>query len=82
MLGIDHITTSYNNPRGNADMERFLRTFKEEVVWPNEFGYLDDAISAAKTFFRFYNEDYPHSAIGGQGPLEFERALNQMIDTA
>jgi putative transposase len=81
-LGINHITTSYNNPRGNADTERFLRTFKEEVVWPNEFEYLDDVISAAKTFFRFYNEDYPHSAIGEQSPLEFERALNQMIDAA
>ena len=31
-LGIEHITTSYNNPKGNADTERFMRTFKEEVV--------------------------------------------------
>jgi transposase InsO family protein len=59
-----------------------LSTNIGEVVWPNEFEHLDDAISAAKTFFRFYNKYYPHSAIGERSPLEFERMLNQMIEAA
>lgn len=75
-LGIAHVTTSYNNPKGNADTERFMRTFKEEVVWPNEFESLEEAIRAAESFFRFYNEDYPHSTIGEQSPIDFERTLN------
>lgn len=28
-LGINHTFTSYNNPKGNADTERFMRTLKE-----------------------------------------------------
>jgi len=76
-LGITHITTSYNNPKGNADTERFMRTFKEEAVWPNEFQSFEDALAAVKVFFRFYNEDYPHSTLDGRSPLDFEYSLNQ-----
>ena len=32
-LGIRQAFTSYSNPKGNADTERFLRTLKEELVW-------------------------------------------------
>jgi putative transposase len=31
-LGIKQIFTSYNNPKGNADTERVVRTIKEEVI--------------------------------------------------
>ncbi len=79
MLGITHVTTSYNNPKGNADTERFMRTFKEEVVWPNEFSSMEEAGAAVEAFFRFYNEDYPHSALNGLSPVDFE---NQLTRTA
>jgi putative transposase len=36
-MGIRHAFTSYNNPKGNADTERFLRTLKEELVWLHEW---------------------------------------------
>jgi len=39
-LGIEQIFTSYDNPKGNADTERMIRTIKEEVVWVNEFSSL------------------------------------------
>lgn len=29
--------TSYNNPKGNADTERFMRTLKEECLWLREW---------------------------------------------
>jgi transposase InsO family protein len=76
-LGIEHVTTSYNNPKGNADTERFLRTFKEEVVWPNEFETVESATAAAEAFFVFYNHDYPHSTLKGMSPIDFETSLNQ-----
>jgi len=81
-LGINHVTTSYNNPKGNADTERFMRTFKEEVVWPNEFASLEEATAAVETFFRFYNQDYPHSVLGGLSPIDFENSLNQTAEAA
>jgi len=81
-LGISHVTTSYNNPKGNADTERFMRTFKEEVVWPNEFDSLQEATKAVDVFFPFYNQDYPHSTIGEQSPIDFEQSLNQIPEAA
>jgi len=35
-LGIQQIFRSYDNPKGNADTERVMRTIKEEVLWLNE----------------------------------------------
>jgi putative transposase len=32
MLEIHQAFASYNNPRGNADTERFMRTLKEECL--------------------------------------------------
>ena len=36
-VGIRQTFTSYSNPKGNADTERFLRTLKEELVWLREW---------------------------------------------
>ena len=77
-LGVIHVTTSYNNPKGNADTERFMKTFKEEVVWPNEFESFAEAATAVEGFIRFYNYDYPHSALGERSPIDFEQSLNQI----
>jgi len=75
LLGIKHITTSYSNPKGNADTERFMRTFKEEIIYPNEFDSLEEAKKAVEGFITFYNQDYPHSAIGHLSPIDFEKQL-------
>ena len=32
-LDIEQIFTSFNNPKGNAETERFMRTLKEELLW-------------------------------------------------
>lgn len=36
-LGVRQIFTSFCNPKGNADTERFFRTLKEDLAWPREF---------------------------------------------
>jgi len=36
-LGIQQAFTAYNNPKGNADTERFMRTMKEECLWLQEW---------------------------------------------
>jgi len=75
-LEIKHITTSYSNPKGNAETERFFRTFKEEVVWANMFDKVEDAAKAVENFIMFYNNDYPHSALGNISPVDFIKKLN------
>jgi transposase InsO family protein len=54
-----------------------MRTFKEYVVWPNEFASLEKACAAVDNFFRFYNQDYPHSTLMGMSPIDFDTPLNQ-----
>lgn len=76
LLKINHVTTSYSNPKGNADTERFFRTFKEEVIYPNEFDSFEEAERAVKDFMKFYNEDYPHSSLNYLSPNDFEKQLN------
>ena len=75
LLGIKHITTSYSNPKGKADTERFIRTFKEEIIYPNEYDSLEEAKKAVVDFITFYNQDYPHSALGYLSPIDFEKQL-------
>ena len=75
-LGINHITTSYSNPKGNADTERVLKTFKEEVVWINVFDKVEDAIKAVESFITFYNNDYLHSTLGYISPIDFIKQHN------
>jgi len=75
LLGIKHITTSYSNPKGNANTERFMRTFKEEIIYPNVFDSLEEARKAVEDFITFYNQDYPHSSLGYLSPIDFEKQL-------
>lgn len=42
IVGINHSTTSYSNPKGNADTERFFRTFKEEIIWTGDYHKFDE----------------------------------------
>jgi len=76
-LGIDHVTTSYSNPKGNADTEQVFRTFKEDTIWPNEFDSYDEARAAVDEWVRFYNTEYPHSSLGELSPMEFEQQLER-----
>lgn len=71
ILGINHITTSYSNPKGNADTERFFRTFKEEIIWTRDYDKFDEAKKSVEDFIEFYNNDYPHSTLGYISPVDF-----------
>ncbi len=71
-LGIEQIFTSYNNPKGNADTERMMRTIKEEVLWLNEFETFEEAKEKINKWLSVdYNKLYVHSALGYRSPEEF-----------
>jgi len=69
-LEIEQIFTSYNNPKGNADTERMVRTLKEEAIWPYEFESYDAAHNMIKEKIDFYNSQWCHSALNLQSPNE------------
>jgi putative transposase len=72
-LEIRQAFTSYNNPKGHADTERFMRTLKEACLWLQEWTCPFTLISALETWIDDYNEHYLHSALGYKPPRQFER---------
>ena len=80
-LGVEQIFTSYDNPKGNADTERVIRTLKEDLLWPREWLAVEDLEQALAWWVHSYNEDYPHSAIGYQTPQQFESSFQLQPST-
>jgi transposase InsO family protein len=72
-LGIQQAFTSYNNPKGNADTERVIRTLKEECLWLQEWTCPFILASALEAGIANYNEHYLHSTLGYKPPRQFER---------
>jgi transposase InsO family protein len=78
VLGIEQVFTSYDNPKGNADTERLMRTIKEELLWLREFRSLEAAREAIAQWIALdYNQQYVHSALGYRSPLEFATRLRE-----
>ena len=74
LLGINQIFCSYDNPKGNADTERVIRTIKEEVLWLNDFGSFEEARATIGAWIgEDYNRLYVHSALGYRSPYEFRQ---------
>ena len=71
--GSDSVGTSYDNPKGNADTERMMRTIKEEVIWLNEFSSFEEARGGIGRWIEIdYNKLYVHSELGYMSPEEYE----------
>ena len=71
-LGIRQAFTSSNNPKGNADTERFLRTLKEALVWRHEWTSPAVFCDARERWIAGDNQGYLHSALGYRSPEAFE----------
>ena len=61
-------------PNQNAYIERFNRTFREEVLDRHLFACLDDVREAAYWWMLDYNEHRPHDSLGNLTPIEFRKA--------
>jgi transposase InsO family protein len=73
VLEIKQIFASYNNPKGNADTERVLRTIKEDFIWVREFSNPIEFTETFKNWIEAYNNDYPHSSLKYLTPCQFEK---------
>lgn len=73
LMGIKQVFTSYNNPKGNADTERLMRTFKEEYAWLKDWSSPFQFLKELELWVEHkYNALYPHSTLGGIPPSVFE----------
>lgn len=71
-LGVQQAFTSYNNPKGNADTERVIRTIKEECLWLQEWTSHHQLTAALESWIEYYNRQYLHSTLGYKAPQQFE----------
>jgi putative transposase len=60
-------------PNQNAYIERFKRTFREEVLNQNLFARLDDVREAAYCWMIEYNEERPHDSLGDLTPAKYRQ---------
>ena len=77
LMGINQAFTSYNNPKGNADTERMMRTMKEEVLWLNEYGSLDELKCDLTRWVYEYNHNYLHSSLKYKTPVQAQEQFYQ-----
>ncbi|WP_425513157.1 IS3 family transposase [Xanthomonas fragariae] len=73
-LEVNGVAINYiqpGKPNQNAFIERFNRTFREEVLDQHLFTRLDDIREATHWWMIDYNEERPHDALGGLTPTEY-----------
>jgi len=71
-LEVQQAFTSYNNPKGNADTERMIRTMKEELFWLREWENERELRLELNKWVDYYNRSYLHSAHGYRSPIQAE----------
>lgn len=54
----------------NIAIERFWRTLKQDEVYLRDYESLPEARHYIREYIRKYNEERPHSSIGGRTPQE------------
>ncbi len=68
---ITHIPIQKGKPTQNGFIERFNRTFREDVLDANIFENIGQVRELSEQWKDDYNEKHPHSSLGNMSPNEF-----------
>ena len=60
-------------PAQNGFIERFNRTFREDILDMNWFGSLQEVKSITKDWLKSYNLERPHESLAGLSPVLFAK---------
>ena len=70
-----HVTINHiqpGKPAQNGYIERFNRTYREDVLDQFWFDDLDEVRSITENWMMMYNGQRPHSSLGDKTPWEFK----------
>lgn len=68
---LDHTFAPVGRPTGNAVVERFIRTLKEELIWLRDWDSIDEVRAAVAAWLQHYNTARPHQALKWMTPAEW-----------
>ena len=69
--GIEWSRIQKGKPQQNAIIERFNKTYREDILDANVFYTLDDALEITNKWLIDYNEERPHEALNYQTPITY-----------
>jgi putative transposase len=75
--GIEHVRIQKGKPNQNGFIERFNRTFREDVLDMNIFENIDQVRDKVEEFLEDYNNNHPHDSLADMSPNEFLDRYNQ-----
>lgn len=80
--GIKHIRIQKGKPMQNGFIERFNRTYREDVLDANIFENLSQVREITERWMTDYNEKHPHSSLANMSPNEFLKTkANKKLST-
>jgi putative transposase len=66
-------------PAQNGFVERFNRTFREDVLDMNWFAHLQEVMAIARDWVEMYNQERPHESLAGLAPIAFARQRQKRL---
>lgn len=77
--GIVHVKTQKGKPTQNGFIERFNRTYREDVLDAHIFENIRQARGVTDQWKVDYNENHPHTSLANMSPIEFLKTkMNQL----
>jgi len=68
---ITHVRIQKGKPNQNGFIERFNRTYREDVLDANIFERISQVRDLTNDWMEDYNYNHPHASLGNMSPIEF-----------
>jgi putative transposase len=78
-FGISHIRSQRGKPMQNGYIERFNRTYREDVLNMNIFENISYVRDLTDKFTEDYNQNHPHKSLANMTPIEFLNHYSKKI---
>lgn len=75
-LGLKSCFTAAYSPESNGMSEAFVNTLKRDYVYVNDCESAAVVLKMIDDWFKDYNNEAPHSALGMKSPVEYCLAVN------
>lgn len=76
---IKHVRIQKGKPNQNGFVERFNRTYREDVLDATIFESVNQVKELTLNWMEDYNNNHPHASLGNMSPNEFMKSKNKII---